>query len=83
MNDRYSLIKTSAYPGVSEVRFYDETLEHIKEEHPEVPIELPCILNGVKNCVITPTHVEASYGRSYVFVDFDTTNASGYPLRVR
>lgn len=82
MTDEYTLIKTTVFTGVTEVRFYEETVGHIKEEHPEIPIELPSIHGSVEKCIVSPTHVEGSYGNSFVFVDAESTNASGDPLRV-
>lgn len=82
MSDEFTLIKTAVFSGVTDVRFYDDTIEHIKENHPEVPILLPSIYSGVERCLLQPTHIEGSYGNSYVFVDAQSTNASGDPLRV-
>jgi hypothetical protein len=78
----YKLISTSVYPGVTEVRLYAQTVEHVKEHHPEIPLELPCISAAVEQCIVSPTSVEASYSNSVIFVDTDTTNASGDPLRI-
>jgi hypothetical protein len=64
------------------VRLYEETVEHILEEHPEVPVLLPVVQAAVEQAVVRPTHVEKSYGNSYVFVDQDSTNQAGDPLRV-
>lgn len=47
-----------------------------------MPIELPCIKMAVTNALQKPTHVEKSYSNSYVYVDKDTANDSGDPLRV-
>jgi hypothetical protein len=80
--DSYKLIKTNILPAVQEVRFYPETENHIREHHPEVPIELPSIQQAVELAIQRPTHVEVSYGNSYVFVDSGSTNKSGDPLRV-
>jgi hypothetical protein len=78
----YRVIKTGAIPAVTEVRLYDETLDHVREDHPEVPIELPCMASAVERAITQPTHVESSHGGSFVFVDEESTNASGDPLRV-
>lgn len=84
MSDEFKLIKTAIFSSVTEVRFYDETLDHIQEEHPEVPILLPSIYEAVSKGLIQPTHIEASrtHANSYVFVDATSTNASGDPLRI-
>ncbi|MGE7367923.1 hypothetical protein ACQKKX_02480 [Neorhizobium sp. NPDC001467] len=80
MPDR--IIYTSVLSTAMEIRLYEETVEHVKNHHPEVPIELPSIESAVAQTIVNPTHVEVSYGNSYVFVDIDSTNASGDPLRV-
>jgi hypothetical protein len=78
----YSVILTNATFGLVEVRLYEDTISHIREHHPEVPILLPCIASAVTNAIANPTHVEGSYGGSFVFVDANTTDASGDPLRI-
>jgi len=82
MSGKFTFIKTAVFSGVTDVRFYDETLDHIREEHPEVPILLPSIYGSVQQGIFQPTHIEVSYGNSFVFVDADTTNAWGDPLRI-
>jgi hypothetical protein len=78
----FKVIKTGILSQLTEVRFYDETVDHVKAEHPEIPIELPCVSTAVENAIVNPTHVESSYSNSYIYVDGGTTNASGDPLRV-
>jgi hypothetical protein len=78
----FKLIRTVVFAGVSEVRFYDETLDHVKKQHPEIPIDLPSIYEAVEQAVIAPTHIEAGHSNSVIFVDANTTNAFGDPLRV-
>lgn len=78
----FKIIATAVFSTVTEVRLYDETIEHIKEGHPEVPIELPSISAAVENTIVNPTHIEESHTNSYVFVDSLSTNSSGDPLRV-
>lgn len=75
-------IKTTAIPAVTEVRLYAETEQHVREEHPEIPIDLPSVHSAVQKAVEEPTHVEESHADSYVYVDATSTNASGDPLRV-
>lgn len=82
MSGTYKDIATTAIPDVTSVRFYEDTKEHVRTNHPEVPIDLPSIDTGVTNAVTTPTHVERSYGNSYVYVDARSTNSTGDPLRV-
>jgi hypothetical protein len=82
MSGAFTLIKTAVFAGVTDVRFYDETLGHIREHHPEVPILLPAIYASVSQCIVNPTYIEASYKNSFVFVDAESTDASGGPLRI-
>ena len=83
MND-YRIISTNILTHLKEVRLYDDTVEHVKDEHPEVPIELPSVRDAIERAVAMPTHVEASRTnpRSVVFVDADSMNKGGDPLRV-
>jgi hypothetical protein len=78
----YIVIKTGILSNITDVRFYEETKHHIEAEHPEVQVYLPSILYAIVNTIAYPTHVEESYGGSYVYVNAETTNASGDPLRV-
>jgi hypothetical protein len=78
----FKLIRTVVFAGVKEVRFYDETLDHVKKQHPEIPIELPSIYEAVEQAVIDPTHIEAGHSNSVIFVDANTTSAFEDPLRV-
>jgi hypothetical protein len=80
--EEYTKIITNVVPELTEVRFYGETVAHIKDEHPEVPIELPCVKEAVTRAVSDPAHVETSHSNSLVFVDGNSTNRSGDPLRV-
>jgi hypothetical protein len=74
---------TNVYPVITEVRLYEETIEHIKTSHPEVPIELPSVLNAIENAVKEPSWIEVGQTpNSYVYVDHNSTNKSGDPLRV-
>ena len=78
----YRLFSTSILPILNEVRLYDETIEHVWREHPEIPSEFLGIVDAVGTAVSNPTHVEQSHGNSVIFVDTMTTNRSGDPLRV-
>src|ERR1700751_490928 len=78
----FRVITTGIIAEITHVRLYDETIVHILEEHPEVPFSLPCLITAISDTITLPTHVEKSYGLSYVFVDAETTNAAGDPLRV-
>jgi hypothetical protein len=78
----YRIITTSVVPALTEVRFYDETVEKIRLGHPEVPIALPSMHEAIAKAVKDPTQVEQSRLDAFVFVDATTTNASGDPLKV-
>jgi hypothetical protein len=80
--DDYTVFKTNLISTVTEVRLYQDTVEKIKDRHPEVPIELPSIMEAVGKAVISPTHIEQSHSGTYVYVDRESTNAAGDPLRV-
>ena len=81
-DDPYRVIKTNVLPQLTEVRLYEDTVEKIARGHREVPIELPMMQDAIATAVANPTHVESSYRGSYVYVDAESTNASGDPLRV-
>jgi len=82
MSDEFTLIKTAVFSGVTDVRFYqEETLAHILE-HEEFPILLPSIHGAIERTIVYPTHIQASYGNAFVFVDAETTNWSGDPFHV-
>jgi len=78
----FTLIHTTIIGNVTEVRFYDDTIEKIRLGHPEVPIELPSILDAASRAIVNPSWVEKSHSNTYVYVDAGSTNASGDPLRV-
>jgi len=78
----FTLIRTKVIGGLTEVRFYDDTITKIRRGHPEVPVELPSILSAAARAITHPSRVEQSHSNTYVYVDASTTNASGDPLRV-
>ena len=76
MSGDYSVIISDAISQVSEVRFYDETLEHVAEQHPELRIILASIRAASENVAANPTRVHASTtrpDRGFVFVSENTT----------
>jgi hypothetical protein len=77
----FTTIGTAAIPQITEVRLYEETVDHANE-HVEVPAGLPSMVAAVGDAVSNPTHVEKSYSDSYVYVSSTSTDADGYPLRV-
>lgn len=82
----YKVIQTTAYSAITEVRFYEETIAHINESHPEVKVELPSISTAIEKAICNPTDVEQSdpeqHPKSYVYVDSETTDHQGQPLSV-
>jgi hypothetical protein len=76
------IILTTTVSNLTEVRFYESTIDHIRERHPEVPIELPSLYFAMEKAIANPTHVESSHSNTYVFVDTTTTNAAGDPFRI-
>jgi hypothetical protein len=73
---------TRVIPAITSARLYEETIAHIRLRHPDFPIELPSLTAAIERAVANPTHVEKSYEDSYVFVDSNTVNRAGDPLRV-
>jgi hypothetical protein len=74
---------TTAFPLITQVRFYEETIDHIRDDHPEIPIDLPTLLHGVSNTLQNPSYIElGNRPNTYVYVDATSTNISGDPLRV-
>lgn len=80
--NEYSVIIVTVPVGLTQVRLYPETIQHVVEEHPEIPAELPIIAEAVVKALQDPSHVELSYSNSYVFVDRTSTNRAGDALRV-
>lgn len=78
---RYKTITVTVIPAITQVRIYEETVAHVREQHPEIPVELPSILYALEETIRNPTHIELSRPNSYVFVNFFATNKSGDPLR--
>ena len=63
------LVISTVIPGVSSVRLYLETIEHIRERHPEV-VDLAGV-DGIVATVSTPTRVHdgnTDPGETFVFV---------------
>lgn len=81
MND-FLVIATSIIPEVTVVRLYEETTEHIKQNHPEVPVELPSIQYAIEKVISEPSRVERGHQNSYIYVHTGMTNRSGDPLRI-
>ena len=80
----YAVFQTTVIPEVTLVRLYAETVGHATEGHADAVGVMPGIIQAVaiERAIADPSHVEKSYGNSYVYVDATTMNASGEPLRV-
>lgn len=60
MSDKYVSIAIRGWSSLTEVRLYEETLEHIIEEHSEFQLELPSQRTGLEAGIGNPTSVHAS-----------------------
>ena len=59
----------TSFPGISSIRLYTQTMEHIRERHPEVVDTVG--EDGVIETVVNPTLVlegNTDQGKSFVFV---------------
>jgi hypothetical protein len=79
---QFKVIHTKVFPGVAEARIYQDTIKHIRKNHPEIPVELPSFQQAIENAIIYPSWIETSRPNTYVFVDKRSSNRSGDPLRV-
>jgi len=79
----YRVIPTSVI--LTFVRLYDETLIHVADEHKEIgevfPL-LPSAEHAVVTAISSPWVVEQSRPDALVYVDMETTNYAGEPLRI-
>ncbi len=53
----FRVIKTTAIPNITEVRYYDETIEHIREQHAEFSSYFPSLDHAICDAIENPTHV--------------------------
>ena len=74
--DRYTSVPVPGFPGLTDVRLYDSTLEHIREEHSEFRLLLPSHVEGIKEGLSKPTaiHDSGTQAKSFVFVSNKFTN---------
>jgi len=79
---QFKAIPSRVFPAVVEVRIYQDTIEHIRNNHPEIPVELPSFQQAIENAITHPSWIESSRPNTYVFVDKRSSNRSGDPLRV-
>jgi hypothetical protein len=56
-SDVFRVVTTNVIEEVSQVHCYDETLEHIADEHPEFENFLPALEHAVHDTIADPTHV--------------------------
>lgn len=60
MASNYKSISVAGWPGLTTVHLYEETMEHIAEEHPEFRLQLPSQLEGLMSAIAAPTRIHAS-----------------------
>ena len=60
MSDDYTEIPLPGLPWLTRVRFYDETWEHIAEEHSEFRLLLPTHRAGLETALAEPTSIHAN-----------------------
>jgi hypothetical protein len=84
----YRVIQTTVIPQLQQVRFYDETMEHITEGHAEFRTWIPSLEHAVMDTVANPTRVYRSRTlpeTSVVFESFNNTlegNPCTVPVRI-
>ncbi len=81
MSDNHRRILTNVIPAITEVLLYEETIEHVMQNHPEFML-LPSIIQAVEKTVVNPTSVFQRSASTFVYSDDNTTNHSGDPLLV-
>ena len=81
MSDNHRRILTNVIPAITEVLLYEETIEHVMQNHQEF-ILLPSIIQAVERTVVNPTSVFQRSASTFVYSDDNTTNHSGDPLLV-
>lgn len=81
MSDNHRRILTNVIPAITEVLLYEETIEHVMQNHPEFML-LPSIIQAVEKTVVNPTSVFQRSASTFVYSDDETTNHSGDPLLV-
>ena len=81
MSDNHRRILTNVIPAITEVLLYEETIEHVIQNHPEF-ILLPSIIQAVERTVVNQTSVFQRSASTFVYSDDNTTNHSGDPLLV-
>jgi len=81
----YRVISTTAYAGVQTVRLYEETWDHIADQHPEFQNRLPSLEHAIVDTISNPTLVTVSTtqpGTSVVFTSSTNIKGSGHILSV-
>ncbi len=84
-NDEYRTVPVTCVPGLEYVRIYQEILQHVLENHPEISrtfVGTPSFNFAIDTAISDPSRVEKSYGNSIVFVHETSTNWRGNPLIV-
>ena len=84
MIDRYAAIAISAWPGLTVVRLYASTLQHIAEQHAEFALQLPSLRKGLEIAIANPTWIRESTtdpGGSVVIAS-EALSYFGDPVRI-
>lgn len=79
----FKSIQSTIIPNLQEILFYESALAHLVEGHPE--FLLPSLHRAIESAVsitATSVHVSSTSPSSVIFVDSNTTNRRGQPLRV-
>lgn len=50
-DDSFRVIKTTAIPNITEVRYYDETIEHIRKQHAEFSSYFPSLDHAICDAI--------------------------------
>jgi len=84
-SDDFRVVTVTCISQVTEVRVYEETAKHVLDRHPEISrtfVGIPTFDAAIDKALTDPTYVGRSHSNSYVFVDEDSTNWAGEPLRI-
>lgn len=83
--DSFRFINTTAIPSITEVRYYDETIEHIREQHTELADYFPSLDHAICDTITNPTHIyqahTSPHSSGYRYVSSRSTY-EGNPLVV-
>ncbi len=81
----YRTVLVDCVPGLTQVRIYEETLQHVIDNHPEISRTFVGTFSfdfAIDAAIADPSRVEKSYANSVVFFHESSTNWEGKPLVV-